>query len=136
MAKQRDNFILYTVGGALALVLVGFVLGWFYFKRSAHMQPQVAYVSFGPIVVRASNYSIRTSLAVQTSSTQESWVEDNKQRLEYAMQTALSDIDEQRARQVDGIAYLQNTLREKLNHDLSTGNVQEVLLTDFIIQSN
>jgi flagellar basal body-associated protein FliL len=135
-SRQRDNFILYTVGGALVFVLVGFVLGWFYFERNAHLQPQVAYVTFGPLVVRATNYSIRTSLAVQTASAQESWAEDNKQRLEYSLQTALSNIDEQRARQSDGIAYLQNVLRDEVNRDLSTHNVQEVLLTDFIIQSN
>jgi flagellar basal body-associated protein FliL len=132
----RDNFLLYTVGGALTLVFVGFVLGWLYFERNASLQPQVAYVSFGPLVVRASTYSIRTSLAVQTSSAQESWIEDNKQRLQYAVEAALSNIDEQRVRQPDGVAYLQDTLRDRLNHDLSTGNVQDVLLTDFIIQSN
>jgi flagellar basal body-associated protein FliL len=134
--KQDDHFILYTVGGALVFVLIGFLVAWFYFKQSAHLQPRVAYVTFGPMVVRSTDYSIRTSLAVQTASEQEAWVEDNKQRLEYVLQSALSHVDEQRVRQPDGIAYLQNTLRNEVNRNLNTGNVQEVLLTDFIIQSN
>lgn len=134
--KQGDHFILYTVGGALLFVLIGFAVAWFYFKQSAHLEPRVAYVTFGPMVVRASDYSIRTSLAVQTASEQESWVEDNKPRVEFALQDALSRIDERRVRQPDGIAYLQNTLRDDVNRDLKTGNVQEILLTDFIIQSN
>lgn len=135
-SKQRDHFILYAVGGTLAFVLVGFIVARFYFKQSEHLQPRVAYVTFGPLVVHASAYSIRTSLAVQTSSEHESWVEDNKQRVEYALKNALSNVDEQRVRQPDGMAYLQDALRDQVNHDLASGNVQEVLLTDFIIQSN
>ena len=134
--KQRDNFLMYTVGGALLLVFVGCVIGGLYYKRAVSLRPQVAYVSFGPMVVRASTYSIRASLAVQTATDEESWMESNKERIQYALQTALSNVDEQRVRQKDGVAYLQNVLRDGVNHDLHTGNVRDVLLTDFIIQSN
>jgi flagellar basal body-associated protein FliL len=133
---RRDNIVLYAVGGALTFVLIGFVVAWFYFKQSAHLEPQVAYVSFGPLVVRASHYSIRTSVAVQTANSQESWVQDNKQQVELALQEALSGIDQDRARQPDGVAYLQTVLRDRVNAQLHTKNVQDVLLTDFIIQSN
>ncbi|HTH44755.1 MAG TPA: flagellar basal body-associated FliL family protein [Oxalicibacterium sp.] len=134
--KPVDRFVLYTVVGALAFVAIGFLVAWFYFKKSEHLEPQVSYVTFGPLVVRASDYSIRTSLAVQTANEQEPWIEDNKQRVEFALQNALSHVDEERVRQPDGIAYLQDTLRDEVNRDLKTKNVQEVLLTDFIIQSN
>jgi flagellar basal body-associated protein FliL len=73
---------------------------------------------------------------VQTANEQESWAENNKQRVEYALNTALSNVDQERVRQPDGIAYLQGVLRDSVNRELNTKNVQEVLLTDFIIQSN
>jgi flagellar basal body-associated protein FliL len=134
--KQSDNFTLYVVGGALAVVLVGFVVAWFYFQQSRQMEPTVAYSTFGPMVVRASEFSVRATVTVQTDNDHASWMDANKKQLDYALQTALGQIDPDKARKPDGITYLQTTLQQATNGALKTNNVQQILLTDFIIQTN
>jgi flagellar basal body-associated protein FliL len=86
--------------------------------------------------VRGDDYSLRATLTVQTSTEQESWLNGNQAQLSAALQNALTKADPARIRKPDGVTYLQDMLRDTTNSSLHTKNVQEILLTDFVIQSN
>jgi flagellar basal body-associated protein FliL len=134
--KQSDNFILYVVGGALMFVLIGFGIAWVYFQQNNPFGPPVAYATFGPIIVREPDFSIKATIVVQTSGDNASWLDNNKKQLDFALQNALSKADPLLVHKPDGLAYVQGMLRENTNGALKTQNVQEILLTDFIIQAN
>ncbi|HEV7856859.1 MAG TPA: flagellar basal body-associated FliL family protein [Herminiimonas sp.] len=133
--KQSDKFLPYIVATALTVVVIGFVAAWFYFKQNNRLESQVAYATFGPMVVSGSSFSIRATVTVQTDSDHASWLNGSRQSLNLALQNALTQTDPQRVRKSDGILYLQGMLRDAANGALQTKNVHEILLTDFIIQS-
>lgn len=133
--KQSDNLLMYIVCGAVVLVGLGYAGIWFYFQQT-RLQSDVSYATYGPMVVRAQQFSIKTTIAVQTSKDHASWLGESKKELEFALQTALANTNQSRIRQPDGVAYLQEELRDAINTTLKTKNVQQILLTDFIIQSN
>jgi len=134
--KQTDHFMAYTVGLALTIVLIGFVAAWFYFRHGSVSESPVAYATIGPLVIQSPQYSIRATVAVQAAQGQAAWLENNKQSLQFALQAALADVNQQRVRQPDGLAYLSKTLKQRVDDALHTDKVQDILLTDFIIQSN
>jgi flagellar basal body-associated protein FliL len=138
-ARQSGNLMLTVLGGTLAIaavVAIGIAIAWFYFKPSAQQLSSIAYSNFGPMVVRSSQLSIKASVALQTHKEEAAFVERNKAALDIALQAALANVDPQRVRTPDGAAYVQEMLRDVANATLKTRSVQEVLLTDYVVQSN
>lgn len=135
-AQQPDNFVFYVVGVALVLVVLGFAAAGFYFQKNAYTPPPVSYAQMGPVVVRTSQFSIKASFAVETGNGDVQWVRENWTELRVVLQTALEGINPERARGPDGLLYVQGVLRDAANSAFHTQNIQQVLLTDFIIQNN
>jgi flagellar basal body-associated protein FliL len=48
----------------------------------------------------------------------------------------MAGLDFEQVRSAGGIAYVEKTLRDAANQQFQTQNVERILLTDFIIQSN
>ncbi|MES2026548.1 MAG: flagellar basal body-associated FliL family protein [Pseudomonadota bacterium] len=137
--KQSGNLLITILGGTLAIgavVAIGIAIAWFYFKPSAQQLSPIAYSNFGPMVVRSSQLSIKATVALQTHKEDAAWVQRNKAALDVALQAALANVDSQRVRTPEGAAYVQEMLRDVANATLKTRSVQEVLLTDYIVQSN
>ncbi len=134
-ARQSDNFTAYVLV-ALTCTVICIAMTWMYLLYQERTASNIAYSSFGPIVVRGSEFSIRATMAVQTRNKDASWVEANQKQLNFAMQAALASADPVRARAPDGVTYVQGILRDAVNTALGTRNVQEILLTDFVIQAN
>lgn len=134
-AKQSDNsaaYILITVVCAVICV----AMMWMYFDYKQRTASYLAYSDFGPIVARGADFSIRASVAVQTRNEDTSWVETNKKAVSIALQAALASADPTRVRAPEGVTYVQGMLRDAVNASLGTQNVQEILLTDFVVQGN
>jgi flagellar basal body-associated protein FliL len=134
-ATQRDNFVIFAVGASFAVVIIGFALTWLYFKQVHRFTPPIAYTSFGPVVIRAADFSMKASLAVQTSKADAKWAKENQQALGFALETALSNTDAERLRTPDGLANLQTSLKEAVDAAFHSSHVEQVLLTDFVLQS-
>lgn len=134
-AQQSDNFIAYLLG-LLIFVVACVAVAWFYFQYTERFSPPVNYSSFGPIVVRASTFSIKATIVVQTRREDTSWAKNHNAELDLALQTALANVDPALVKGAGGLAYVQGMLRDAADAALNTHNVQEILLTDFIIQSN
>ena len=130
-----DNFLRYAVITALLVVVVGFASAWIYFNSKPEAPP-FAYSDFGPIIVRTSQYSLKTKLSLQTSDDNVSWVKDHRAQMTAVMEKFMATLDFDRVRAPGGLTYVQDVLRDAANSEFHTDNVQNILLTDFIIQSN
>lgn len=120
----------------MLVIAAGIAFAWYYLEAEKKHVPPIAYASFEPIVVRSSGFAIKTSIVLQTSPEEVAWVQSNKPALTVALQTALTSADAARVQSPDGVAYVQGLLRDAANKTLQTRSVQEVLLTDYVVQSN
>jgi flagellar basal body-associated protein FliL len=138
MAKNRqsDRFIIVILCSILACMVFGMAIAGFYLQYGLRLVSPVSYSSFGPVVVRGSQFSIKATMALETRNEDASWAENHQPELDAALQTALLNADPQRIRGPEGVTYVQGMLRDAANAALKTRNVQEVLLTNFIVQSN
>jgi flagellar basal body-associated protein FliL len=134
-AKQSDNFAAYILITVVCAVICVAMM-WMYFDYKQRTASYLAYSDFGPIVARGADFSIRASVALQTRNEDTSWVEKNKKAVNTALQAALASADPARVRTPGGLTYVQEMLRDAVNASLGTQNVQDILLTDFIIQTN
>ncbi len=132
---QSDNTAAYILLALVIAVICAFS-AWMFFQYQARTAAGVAYTNFGPIVVRGSDYSLRATVSVQSRSANASVIDDRQQQIDFALQTALANLDSARARRADGVAYVQEAMRDSVNLVLGTQAVEDVLLTDFIIQQN
>lgn len=137
MAKkgQSDNSTVYILLTVVCAILCAAML-WMYFDYKQRTASYVAYANFGPMVVRNSDFSIRATVAVQTRSADVSWFESNKGAVNFALQAALAKADPALVRKPDGVTYVQGLLRNSINSRLGTHAVQDIVLTDFLIQQN
>jgi flagellar basal body-associated protein FliL len=132
-AKPTDANVI-ILACTLALILIAILCAGWYFMYSARPVSNSTYSSFGPMVVRSSDFSIKATFAVQTRNEDASWVKSHQKELNFALQTALVNADPQRLRDPEGLMYVQTMLRDAANTALNTRNIEEVLLTDFIVQ--
>jgi len=130
-----NKFLRTAVLVALLVVAIGFVAAWFYFKPAAVTSP-FSYTEFGPIVVRTSQYSLKTKLSLQTSNDNLQWANANRIKMKAVLENTMAGLDFDQVRSAGGIAYVEKTLRDAANQQFQTQNVERILLTDFIIQSN
>lgn len=135
-ASKNDTSIILPASLLLLALVVAFGLAWLYLKNANKVRPDVAYSSFGPVVVRAEEYSIAASFALQTSPADVSWIEQHHKELDILLRQALTGADPARIRSPNGLQALQSALKETGNTALKTQKIQQVLFTDFIIQSN
>ena len=136
MAKTRQvdtNVII--IGGAFSVVLIGMMSLWLYFSYSARPVSPSTYANFGPLVVRSSEFAIKATIAVQTRTEDANWLAKNKKELDFALQAALANVDPKRLREPEGLSNVQTVLRDAANTALNTRNIEQVLLTDFIVQA-
>ncbi len=131
--RQTDTIVI-ILGSVLAVVLIAIVAGWIHMSYIARPVAAFSFASFGPVVVRNSEFSIRATIAVQTRNKDAGWVAKHKKELDFALQLALGNADAQRVRTPESVTYVQEMLRDAANKALNTTNIQEVLLTDFIVQ--
>ena len=138
MAKvvKKDRSIAITAGVSLLVLVIGFGLTWLYLQYANTVRPDVAYAAFGPLRVDAPAYSIAARLALQTSPGDAAWAKKNHKQLELVFKEALNNADPERIRAPNGLVALQKSLAEASNAALKTTKVQQILFTDFIMQSN
>ncbi|GGI18120.1 MAG: flagellar basal body-associated FliL family protein [Oxalicibacterium faecigallinarum] len=133
-ATQSDNTAAYILLAIVVIAIAGF-MGWMYFQYKERAAAGIAYTSFGPIVVRGSEFSVRTSVSVQSRSGNASAMNEQGKQIEFALQSAFSQLDPRRAKQPDGVAYVQQVARDSVKSAIGP-SVEDVLITDFIIQEN
>ncbi|MBC7499465.1 MAG: flagellar basal body-associated FliL family protein [Herminiimonas sp.] len=136
LKPKKERSIVVTASLVVAALVVAFAMTWIYLQYASKVRVDVAYAPFKPVVVRAQDYSIAASFVLQTSTADAAWVAKNQKQLEAVLQEALNEADANGIRAPNGLQALQVSLRNISNEALQTTKIQQVLLTDFIIQSN
>lgn len=133
-SNNSDNATLYLAAAIVALLLTALAAAWFYVQ--SHPKPDVrsAFVDTGPMVVSVAGYNIATRMSVQTSKADGDWASKNRTALMQAMQHALATSDPTTMQTPQGLQALQTSLTQSVNNSMKTGKIQNVLLTEFLIQ--
>ena len=131
--------VAYTVTAVVIILAIGFAVGWWYLKLDKHesvVEATMAYATIGPLVITSEGYSIKTTLAVQTSLGDAAWARKNAKALAVAFEKQLSQEKPEALLAPNGLLALHRSLKDAANATLKTSNVQEVLITDFVMVSN
>jgi flagellar basal body-associated protein FliL len=131
-ANSQDNFVAYIAAVVVALAGI-FIFAWSHLNVSFTnpAKPQIAYAQFGPLDVETQNFTLTTSLAVQTSTGDAEWTIRNRALLNVIFKKILADTDANTVKAPNGMQILQDALRKGANAAMGTQNVQAVLLTGF-----
>ena len=131
--EDSDNSIAYMVAFCAILVL-GFVLAWQYSKPPPNPSSNVTFANVGPISTQSREFTMRTSLALQSMPEDGDEVLKNRAALLTFLQITLENADPATLSSPDGrkFAMLQKQLTEALNTKFPQIKVQQVWITDFI----
>jgi flagellar basal body-associated protein FliL len=131
----QDYSIVYAVGIALFCLILGFVLVSSGLRHSQRVKSTVAYAHLEPVLVRVQGYAFSASIAIQTSAGDAKWAARNRHTLSDLFQTEMAKANPQQLRAPNGLLPLQETLKQAANTALHTEQVQNVLITDFLMEA-
>ncbi|MDR3482130.1 MAG: flagellar basal body-associated FliL family protein [Burkholderiaceae bacterium] len=134
-ASSQDNFVAYIAAVVVLSLVAIFVFTWSQTRTVEPARPQISYTKFGPYQIETQNFSIATTLAVQTSSSDSRWPTSNKDVLNVIFRKVLAGTDMKTLRSPNGLQSLQEALTEASNNAMHTNFVQAVWLTDFVFQA-
>lgn len=133
-SNASDNATLYLAAAIVVVLLVSLAAAWFYVQSQPRLEVRAAFVDTGPMIVSVDGYNIATRMSVQTSKADGDWASRNRSALIQAMQNALTTSNPQTMQTPQGLQALQSSLTEAGNNAMKTGKIQNVLLTEFLIQ--
>ncbi len=133
--KSRDRFTLIAIGLIIFLLLASFAAVWFYRHEQAKTAIRQNYTMVGPLVVSTDEYSVGTSMALETSAENAEWASKNQPAIRAVIETTLRSLDAQQVHLPGGLAALQVALTEAVNKGMKTDKVEQILLTDFLLQT-
>ena len=135
--KGNDTRIAYYAAISVACLVLGFIIGWGYFKvMQQRVDADVAFTIIGPLNISTQGYSFSATLALQTRPDDADWAKKNTRALTDALHQALSDTDPETMRTPAGLVTIQNGLARMLNSSSDQSRVQQVMFTDFILESD
>lgn len=137
MAKptERDKFVTVTASVIVIALLILLTALWFFVYRENPVEASVNFAIIGPIVSGADGYSVSTRVAVQTSKENAEWAEKNRAAVQRVIESTLIDLDPAQVHAVGGLLQLQQRLQETIKRELHTDKVEQILLTDFLLQT-
>jgi flagellar basal body-associated protein FliL len=134
--KRADSFPAYVSGIGAICVVAGFLAVWGYIKMGQVPRASVAYAQIGPLHVDSGQYTFMARLALQTGSDDARWAGSNLATFQRMLHRALQDADPASLRTPDGLRAMQQRLTLAVNREFAQPRVQQVLFTDFIIQTD
>jgi flagellar basal body-associated protein FliL len=135
--KGNDTRIAYYAGITVACLVLGFLIGWGYFKSlQQRVGDDVAFAVIGPLNISTQGYSFNATLALRTQPDDADWARKNTPALSDALRQALFDTDPKTMRTPAGLVSIQSALTQTLNRGADKPRVLQVLFTDFILQSD
>jgi hypothetical protein len=130
---RRDNTLLYTVGGSIAALVIGFGGAWVYLQHHARLRAEPFFSQPVAVVTATSEHSVAATFAIRATGAEAGWVRAHRSAIEQIVKHALSETDLLAAIGPQGLGALQASLRDLVNKKLNTDYVQEVVITDFLV---
>ena len=133
---SRDRFVTTTTIVIVALLLLSFGAFGLYWQGLQRVDDSVSYAIVGPLTISTENYSMAARVAVQTSKDNADWARKNQAALRRIIETELAAVNPQQVHAPGGLLMLQRILKEAAMRDLRTDKVEQMLFTDFILQTD
>ncbi|MDF3035695.1 MAG: hypothetical protein K0S28_969 [Paucimonas sp.] len=131
----NDNRLAYILSIALFLIVMAFLLVWAQVKLPKRTyQPDIAYTEFTGMRVHNQGYAMLANFSVQTAGSNASWVRRNEKEVREVLRHALATAEPEKLRNAEGLTALQGMLRDAVNAVYPDAHIENVLLTDFILQ--
>lgn len=131
--EDSDNSIAYMVAFCVAMV-VCFLLVWIYAKPAPDPAMNTSFAAFGPISLQSKEFTMRTSVALQSLPENNAEISKNKNAMTNFLQVTLENADPALlgSRDVKKFSQLQQMLTEAVNSKFPQAKVQKVWITDFV----
>jgi flagellar basal body-associated protein FliL len=132
--ESNDNTVAY-IAVIVVAAMIGLLLAWGYMRQQQQNdRPVAAFASLPTFRFQGQSFTVRTTVALQTSMQDAAWVVENKKSLQKFVETTLEKTD---AKQLSGnksdkLPNLQDNLTEAINKKFPEANVQQVLFTEFL----
>lgn len=133
---RRDRFITVTISVMIALLLCAFAASWMWWRHTHPASIVPDYVMLGPLVVTTEAYSVSAHIALQSGDADVEWVRQHDAALRKVLTSTLMTLQPQQVHAPGGLAALQRQLLEAIHRQLSTNKIEQLLLTDFILQTD
>ena len=133
---RRDRFVTNTTIAVVGLLLLAFAAFGWYWRGMQPADVAVRYAIVGPLTISTDGYSVAARLAVQTSKANADWANTNRPALRRIIETTLTAVDPQQIHAPGALQSLQRQLKDAANQALHTDKVEQILLTDFILQTD
>lgn len=132
----RDQFVTTTTIVIVALLLLSFGVFGLYWQGLRHVDESVSYAIVGPLTISTEAYSMAARVAVQTSKDNADWARKNQAALRRIIEIELAAVNPQKVHAPGGLLMLQHILKEAAIRDLRTDKIEQMLFTDFILQTD
>ena len=132
----RDRFVTVTTTLIVTLLLTILATLWYFTQRAPAGPAPSHFAIIGPITLSTSEFSLTAGVAVQTNAENAEWAEKNRQALRRSVEATLNAVTPDEIHAAEGLIRLQHTLQDAIKRDLGADKVEQVLLTDFLIQTD
>lgn len=138
MAKPvtRDKFVTNTTIAMVLVLVIAFALFGWYWQQARSNDGAFGYAIVGPLTISAPDYSVAARVAIQTRKSDAAWALANRAALQKIIESQLAAVDPVRVRAPGGLLQLQRNLKDAANRDLKTDKIEQILLTDFLLQTD
>ncbi|HEY8608648.1 MAG TPA: hypothetical protein VIM12_16165 [Noviherbaspirillum sp.] len=129
----RDRSVRNAVLISLLVLLTGFGATWFYLQHAKRLDNEVRFLTLPRVAISRDGHSMAATVAIRTSGSQAEWASGQQRALEEVVKVALMEADPVAARGPEGIAMLQQQIRDTSNSLLKTDRIKEAIVTDFLV---
>jgi flagellar basal body-associated protein FliL len=135
-AVTADKSVKITITLLIGALVIGFAAIGLWWQSGRAATPSVSYLLIGPLVVSDARFSLKASLAIQINTDHADWAKQHQAALRQQIETALLALEPEQVRAPGGLQALQTQLNNTLARQPGNQNVEQILLTDFILQTD
>lgn len=134
--NKRDRFVTIAIGVIVTVLVCALGAGWVWWRQANPSIAAPAFTVIGPIVSSTEKYSVSARIALQTGGDNAEWVKKNNTVLRGILEAALQSLEPRQVHATDGLLAVQTQLLSAIEQQLNTDKIEQLLLTDFILQSD
>lgn len=120
----------------IGALLCAFVASWLWWRAAHPSTSAPDYALIGPITVSAEAFSVSTQIALKTVGADADWIKKNNPALRKIVETTLLSLEPQRVHMPGGLLAVQAQLLGAIQQQLKINTIEQLLLTDFVLQSD
>lgn len=133
---RRDRFVTVAISTMIIVLMGAFLATWFWWQQNHPERITPDYAALAPLTVSTDAYSVSARIALQSDRADVEWIKKNDAALRRVLLAALMTLEPQQVHAQGGLAVLQSHLLKTIHEQLSTDKIEQLLLTDFILQND